>query len=507
LNRLLELARLLKPSLVFDWYHQRLAHWLVRCADGDGSVPNLLISTPPGSGKTELVSILFPAYIFAQNPQAHVIALANSHTLATMTSGNVLRLIQHPEFQTRWPLTLDKATEAQWTIHGNDGRPSMHAAGIMGQLTGQSADYLIFDDLIKSQSEAYSEVLRDRTWANFSSAAETRLLPDGKIIGISTRWHLDDPIGRLLRRAQEDKRSRQFLYVSLAAWNGGEDSFVLDTRTGERKFLPAYQALASSEGQPYSFSRKQLLGKQADLGTSRFSALYMQQPQSLEDQLFPEKVWGTIDQVNSDDLLLVASAWDCASRTGEKNDFTANVVIARRRSGGFVVLDVWKSKLNFAKLPDVVLQRYVLLNQRYKTMPLLVVEDADAGRQLIDTIKSREPQIPLIAAKPVKAKIIRAEGVTPITTAGLVALPREAHWRADFVKEMGDFPVGQHDDVADAFCHGMKSFTTERDFKAAELSVLPGRVLSEQELDEQEAIDELEYPNATRLGDGFGDDF
>ena len=52
------------------------------------------------------------------------------------------------------------------------------------------------------------------------------------------------------------------------------------------------------------------------------------------------KVWGTIDQVNADDLLLVASAWDTASKTGEKNDFTANVVIGRLRTGGFVVLDV-----------------------------------------------------------------------------------------------------------------------------------------------------------------------
>jgi hypothetical protein len=34
-------------------------------------------------------------------------------------------------------------------------------------------------------------------------------------------------------------------------------------------------------------------------------------------------------------------------------------------------------ELNFATLPDVVLNRYVLLNQRYQTMPLLVVEDAD----------------------------------------------------------------------------------------------------------------------------------
>jgi predicted phage terminase large subunit-like protein len=503
--KLLELAALLKPNYAADWYHALLADLLQRCAGGDPDVPNLLISTPPGSGKTELIGILFPTHIFAHDQQAHVIALANSDSLACLASGNVLRLVQHPEFQERWPLALDKASVAQWAIAGNDGRPSMIAVGISGGVIGHRADYLIFDDLIKSQSDAYSETVRERTWANFSSAAETRLLPDGKIIGIQTRWHLDDVHGRLLRRAQEDRQARQFVYVSLAAWNGGEDSFVLNTRTGERKCLPPYRALASVQGQPYSFTRDQLLGKQADLGSSRFSALYMQQPQSLEDQMFPEKVWATIDAVNIDDLVLVVSAWDCANKTAEKHDFTANVVIGRLRSGGFVVMDVWKSKLNFAKLPDVVLHRYGLLMERYRTLPVLGVEDAGSGTQLIDTIRSRDSQIPLIAAKPVKAKVIRAEGVTPITTAGLVALPRDAPWRADFVKEMGDFPVGQHDDVTDAFCHAMKSFTTERDFKTPDLTVTPGHLDSECEAAQREQYEEWLYER--QRDPGFGDDF
>jgi phage terminase large subunit-like protein len=135
-------------------------------------------------------------------------------------------------------------------------------------------------------------------------------------------------------------------------------------------------------------------------------------------------------------------------------------------------------------------------------VPLLVIEDADAGRQLIDTIRSHEPQTPLVAAKPVSAKVIRAEGVTPITTAGLVSLPKDAAWRADFIKEMTEFPIGQH--VTDAFCHAVKSFTTARDFKAAERSVMPGHVLSEQELAEQELREQMEYENDTRIG-GVGE--
>jgi hypothetical protein len=103
---------------------------------------------------------------------------------------------------------------------------------------------------------------------------------------------------------------------------------------------------------------------------------------------------------------------------------------------------------------------------------------------LLDTIRNLQPQIPLIAAKPVKAKIIRAERVTPITTGGLVSLPRDAQWRADFTSEMANFPVGMHDDVPDAFCHAMKAFTTAKDFKTPELQVMPGHLPTQSEADE-----------------------
>src|SRR5258708_7875036 len=128
--KFLDTIKILKPNYAADWFHEEIADYLEKCANGNPAVPNLLVSTPPGAGKTELVSILFTSFIFAHDLKAHVIALANSDNLARMASGNVLRLVQQPEFQERWPLTLEKATEAQWTISGNDGRPSMHAAGI-----------------------------------------------------------------------------------------------------------------------------------------------------------------------------------------------------------------------------------------------------------------------------------------------------------------------------------------------------------------------------------------
>ena len=484
--RLLDFIRLAKPNYVPDWYHEDLCNWLESGRD-------LLISTPPGAGKTELVSILFPTHVLCEDPKRHVISLSNSDSLARLASSNILRNLTIPAVQDQFPMEFDKQSEVQFTIAGGDGRPSVHACGINGQVTGQRADVLIFDDLIKSQTEAYSETVRERVWSNFLSCAETRLLPQGRIVGIGTRWHLDDPIGRLLKRALENRNARQFVYINLAAWNTGEDSFILDTRTGEKKFLKKYGALANKQSQPYSFSRKQLKGKRADLGDSLWNALYMGSPLEGEDQLFPPDCWNTYDHIHPQAISLIATAWDCAAKTGARNDFSANVTMCRTDDGRYLVLDVWKAKVKFNELLQISLERYERLLRRFGQLPWFVAEDANAGTQLLQLWETHYPEYPRLAARPVHAKVIRAEGVTPYTRGGMVYLPREAEWRDPFVRHMANFPVGEHDDEADGFCHCLKALTTGREFRKPDSLLLPSG-LSHNELADiaqQEAIEDL----------------
>jgi hypothetical protein len=42
-----------------------------------------------------------------------------------------------------------------------------------------------------------------------------------------------------------------------------------------------------------------------------------------------------------------------------------------------------------------------------------------------------------------------------------------------------------------------------RDFKAADLSVMPGHVLSDEEQRDEDMREQLEYENDTRIGDDF----
>ena len=484
--RLRDFATMVRPQFSWDWYHLLLFDLLEKCANGDPEVPNLLISLMPGSGKTEVIMIIFAAWLIALDPQkANIVALSNADNLARMACSNVLRILENPEVEERFPLEFDKRTESSFTVSGNNGRPSMLAAGIMSQVTGSRASKaLLFDDLVKNLEVAYSQEQLEKIWQNFLAVAETRLLPGVPIIGIGTRWSLADVHGRLLDRAMTSPLSRQFVYVNIAAWNTGEDSYILDTRTGEKKFLPKYRAQAKVPGQPYSFTRLQLESKRADIGPNLWSALYMGNPIATDSQLFPPEAWTYYDGINTDELDLVVSAWDFASKTGSKNDFSANVVLGRSQRGKILVLDLFKTKVSFDQLPGLVLARWQSVAMQYKTIPCLVCEDASAGTQVIQLFQSSQPHVPLVVAKAVKSKVIRAEGVTPLTRGGVVSLPSRAPWLESFIANLASFPVGPQgsDDEVDALVHGLKAFLSGGDFKATKFLVAPGRQQTEEDI-------------------------
>src|ERR1700731_4677723 len=96
-----------RPSYSMDWYHQLIIErGLEPVARGEKST---IVATPPGAGKTCLVMELFASYLVYLDPSTHIIELANSDSLARMSSANVLRIIQSPQFQELRPLELAKA--------------------------------------------------------------------------------------------------------------------------------------------------------------------------------------------------------------------------------------------------------------------------------------------------------------------------------------------------------------------------------------------------------------
>jgi hypothetical protein len=74
------------------------------------------------------------------------------------------------------------------------------AVGIQGPLTGFGINGLaILDDPLKDRADAESQQIRDSIWDWILSVYATRLEKGSTPFVVATRWHQDDPSGRLLR--------------------------------------------------------------------------------------------------------------------------------------------------------------------------------------------------------------------------------------------------------------------------------------------------------------------
>ena len=198
------------PDYRAGWFHRVVAaeadQFLAAVAARQS--PGLILTAPPQHGKSELISRRLPAFALGRNPDLKIIATSYSADRALDFSGDVQRIMDSESYHVLFPDTRivgqfakigeAKRTAALFEVVGRRGR--YRAAGIGGGITGEPADILIVDDPIKDFSEAISDTIRESVWNWLTSTAMTRLQEGGGIIVMATRWHLDDPIGRLLER-------------------------------------------------------------------------------------------------------------------------------------------------------------------------------------------------------------------------------------------------------------------------------------------------------------------
>jgi predicted phage terminase large subunit-like protein len=456
-----------------NWHHELICENLELLERGE--IPNLMLWAPPRHGKSDIASVRYPAHCLLNDPHAKFICATHADDLARSAARATRDLILSPACQSEAPYKLKVAGDSKWMLDfpGSNARHSYIGVSIEGQLTGEGCTRLLADDLLKGAAEAWSQTIRDKVWQAYLTAAETRLAPGGRQVIMATRWHLDDPCGRLITRALENPLASQWRVLALAATNDdAQSSYIWDTWKPQPEamtFLPTYHALW-----PRQFPRDVLDQKKANLLPSHWSSLYQQNPLSAEDQMFPADCWKSYDNLNLGEIEYVVSSWDLANKTSERNDYSVNVVLAHLASGIYVVLDVWRDRVAFDALPQIVLARFYAQVKRYNNFPLMVIEDAAAGTQMIQIVRSSHPEIPLLEARPTNAKPVRAMGITHLVRGGLVWLPREAGWRDTFVAELAQFPLARFDDQVDAFVHGMKAFYTGDDFRTPDMKILPG---------------------------------
>jgi hypothetical protein len=79
-----------------------------------------------------------------------------------------------------------------------DGEGYFRNSTVLGSITGEALDIGVVDDPIKGRIEANSLNNRDKVWMWLTDDVFPRFSDQAGLLMIMTRWHLDDPAGRLI---------------------------------------------------------------------------------------------------------------------------------------------------------------------------------------------------------------------------------------------------------------------------------------------------------------------
>ncbi len=439
---------------------------------GEEGIGRLLIFMPPRHGKTNLASILFPAWVLGRLPDTRVILTSYGASLAVDSSRAVRDIVGSDRYRAIFgdrssketPVALSEDSRASDAWELEHYRGGMTAVGVGGAITGKGAHLLILDDLFKNRDEADSPNHRERLWKWWQSSAYTRLEDGGAVVGMTTRWHPDDWAGRLLKLMVEDPLADTYEVISLPALAEppfSEEDFEAARAQALRDgvWLDAADELGRAPGEalwPEKYSAEALHSIHANIGTYEWTALYQQQPYKREGGFFRREWFAIVDSPpKPEEILRRVRYWDKAGgrtrRTGR--DYTAGVLMTLTKDGVYYVEHVAHRRIAAAERNAwmVSIGRVDALRPGAR---VVTWHQQDPGTAGVDSAQHTNRQF---AAAGLRAqfetvsgsKEVRAGPWASMCMAGSVRLVRGG-WNDDFIEQHVAFPNGAHDDMVDA---------------------------------------------------------
>lgn len=172
----------------------------------------LLLNIPPRHGKSFTVKNTVE-WLFGHNPKLKILTGSYNEILSGIFATQVRNTIQEAKTDNRvvysdiFPNTKIKYGEASaklWALEGQEEK-SYLATSPTGTSTGLGGNYVIIDDLIKNDMEAYNELTLEKHWSWFTNTILSRLEGnDWKVIIVMTRWSENDLAGKLLQSEYKD---------------------------------------------------------------------------------------------------------------------------------------------------------------------------------------------------------------------------------------------------------------------------------------------------------------
>jgi predicted phage terminase large subunit-like protein len=402
----------------------------------DGHLKRLMGLMPPGSAKSTYTSVVFPVHVMGRFADTQVLVASYASRLPQRFGRKARSIVQQRAFRHVFDTGLVRGSTAADNFLLTNGSEYM-GAGILAGITGNRADGIVWDDLIKNRDQADSRLMRDKTWDAYVDDLLTRKKPHAWEIGITTRWHEDDVAGRILPEGYNGEsgiiqcRDGNAWHVVCIPAEAERADDVLGRAIGERiwpeHFPPDHFA---------KFKRH----------PRTWAALYQQRPAPEEGDYFKADWLRVTERIPPNLRTYGASDWAVTSGGG---DYTVHVVVGLDPEGRMYLVDLWRKQ----SASDQWVEAFCDLVLRWK--PIGWAEEAGQIKSGVGPFLERRmrERRAFVARQPFAArgdKAVRAQSIRGRMALDGLYVPAGAPWLADFRSELLSFPQGRHDDQVDA---------------------------------------------------------
>tara|TARA_R100000935_G_scaffold10291_2_gene20574 strand:+ start:1095 stop:2648 length:1554 start_codon:yes stop_codon:yes gene_type:complete len=440
---LIEFCKAMMSDFIVGKHHRILADMLMAIERGDKD--RVCVNIPPRHGKSQLVSIFYPAWFLGRNPNKKVMMVSHTTDLAVDFGRKVRNLIATPEYKTIFPVTklaVDSKSAGRWNTSAGG---EYYACGVGSALAGRGADLLLVDDPHSEQDVIngnFSVFEKAYEWYTFG--ARTRLMPGGRVAIIQTRWHMDDLTGRVVKDMSQNERSDQYEVVEFPAIL----EFV-DPETKEVVEKPLW---------PEFFDLEALMRTKASMPTFQWNAQYQQEPTAEEAALVKREWWNLWMSEEPPSCEYIIMSLDSAAEKHNRADYTALTTWGvfyneEENAYNIILLNSIKKRMEFPELKELAMEEY-----EYWEPDSFIVEKKSSGVALYQEM--RRMGLPVSEYTPHRGsgdKLARLNSVSDIVASGLCWVP-QTRWAEELVEEIAGFPFMSNDDLVDSTVMALMRF-------------------------------------------------
>jgi predicted phage terminase large subunit-like protein len=471
-----------KGKFMGGWHLEAIAEHLE--AVFKGQIKRLIINIPPRTGKSLVVGVFWPSWIWAQRPETRMIYAAHAQQLSTRDSVTMRRLIESAWYLNRYPhVRLEKDQNAK-TYYQNTAFGMRMATSVGSAITGEGGDILTVDDPLNAKEALTSEVTRQEAIDWWNGTMSTRLNPGtpiGSKLIIMQRLHENDLSGFLLRKRDEyvkaiaEARAMGMSDEELA--QNPDTNIDLEDIEYDHLCLPANY----SDTHPFKSKTKlhfvdprkqqgELLWEaglpqskinllRAELGAAGAAGQLQQMPTPEGGGQLKGKWFRRLSKEEwPKGFEQIIQCWDLSYSDDPEADYTVgfalgrvgtNVYIKRRIRRQLAFTDQIKALETMSTLEPEAAAKYI--------------EQAANAKALHNTVQNSIPGI--ILRKPTDSKEARAWAWSPYLEAGNIFVPDWEPWVEELIHECEQFPNGTYDDQVDALGLGVLEFLQHKTYE------------------------------------------